>query len=272
VNDKQKIGSETAKGGFKNELSLKTKFDNFKLDVDAQKWLKIMGYDWEKIQHLSAEVIPPRISSHAAKILGAITDNLDESIVFKKADLQLSISIMVGGITFIENISAKKANRSSNFNQVDKRSVDRYQQLWGFPESVAETLRLFTGAVKPKFSSTRDKRRLFFDELDAQSVAAVVQFFSANKTLIVTDLLRGRGALSATWFIVTKTDGKSCDWFLQDINTVCNFYAMGDVEITKRGSLKIGKITMQRKGGTPDPESLQFKIKPLDLFNSALNR
>jgi len=37
-----------------------------------------------------------------------------------------------------------------------------------------------------------------------------------------------------------------------------------------RASLKIGKITMQRKGGTPDPTSLQFKMNPLELFELSL--
>lgn len=27
-------------------------------------------------------------------------------------------------------------------------------------------------------------------------------------------------------------------------------------------------MTAQRKGGTPDPKSLQFKLNPLDLFES----
>jgi len=42
---------------------------------------------------------------------------------------------------------------------------------------------------------------------------------------------------------------------------------MGKVELTKRGSFKVGKIVVQRKGGTPDPTSLQFKFSPLDIFN-----
>ena len=42
---------------------------------------------------------------------------------------------------------------------------------------------------------------------------------------------------------------------------------MGKVELTKRGSFKVGKIAVQRKGGTPDPKSLQFKFSPLDIFN-----
>ena len=42
---------------------------------------------------------------------------------------------------------------------------------------------------------------------------------------------------------------------------------MGKVELTKRVSFKLGKIVVQRKGGTPDPTSLQFKFSPLDMFN-----
>ncbi len=47
------------------------------------------------------------------------------------------------------------------------------------------------------------------------------------------------------------------------------FYS-GEVRITKQGSLKIGKITMQRKGGDGGRLSanmLQFKINPCELFN-----
>ena len=56
------------------------------------------------------------------------------------------------------------------------------------------------------------------------------------------------------------------DWILKDINTVMNFYGKGEVCITRRGSLKIGKVTLQRKGGTPDPTKMQFKFKPCQLF------
>lgn len=48
-----------------------------------------------------------------------------------------------------------------------------------------------------------------------------------------------------------------------------NVFGQGDVFVTDRGSLKIGKITMQRKGGDGRRESakmLQFKINPCILF------
>jgi hypothetical protein len=47
------------------------------------------------------------------------------------------------------------------------------------------------------------------------------------------------------------------------------FFGDGEVEITPAGSLKIGRITMQRKGGDNGRESanmLQFKINPTELF------
>jgi len=46
-----------------------------------------------------------------------------------------------------------------------------------------------------------------------------------------------------------------------------NFFGKGEVTISPKGSLYIGKITLQRKGGTPDPTKLQFKIKPCQLFS-----
>ena len=80
--------------------------------------------------------------------------------------------------------------------------------------------------------------------------------------------MRGRGSLSADWMLVTRKNNDTIDWILKDINFVCNFFAKGSVEVTNRGNLKVGRMTVQRKGGTPDPKSLQFKLNPLDLFES----
>ena len=49
---------------------------------------------------------------------------------------------------------------------------------------------------------------------------------------------------------------------------VISYYGTGDVKITKRGNLKIGRITMQRKGGdggSPSANMLQFKLNYLDF-------
>lgn len=45
---KAKLGSITAKNGFKNEKDIVFKFNNWKNDEEAKKWLIIMGYDLKK--------------------------------------------------------------------------------------------------------------------------------------------------------------------------------------------------------------------------------
>jgi len=69
--------------------------------------------------------------------------------------------------------------------------------------------------------------------------------------------------------VILKKDNKSDEWALKDINMVMNIFGQGGVRITKQGSLKIGEISMQRKGGDAGRESakmLQFKINPCLLF------
>lgn len=72
--------------------------------------------------------------------------------------------------------------------------------------------------------------------------------------------------------VILKKDHKSYKWALKDINTVMNVFGQGDVRITNQGSLKIGEIGMQRKGGDSGRESakmLQFKINPCLLFDKS---
>lgn len=46
MNKKQKIGSDTAKGGFQNEFNVTEKFNQYKTNREAQQWLLEMGYDY----------------------------------------------------------------------------------------------------------------------------------------------------------------------------------------------------------------------------------
>lgn len=274
--NKQEIGSMTAKDGFINETNICKKFMNYKNDNDAKIWLSIMGYNPQKIQTLSALQIPVRINSDKAISLGVSPEKYGETIKFKKADIQVRVEIVIDDILHIENISLKKANKSAGFNQVDKRPVLTYQQMWGFDDDIAKWLRLFTGDILPKqilskskLNNIKNNKRLFLTEIPNDKLENIINFFQKNKTLVISDVLRGRGGLSAEWFLVTrKSNNNIVDWVLKDINTVCNFYVQGEVILSPRGSLKIGRVTMQRKGGTPDPTSLQFKINPLDLFEN----
>lgn len=269
------IGSTTAKGGFANEKAVCAKFNNWRKDTEAQVWLRIMGYNPKEIDSVEAIQIPTRMKRTDAEHLG-LKESFEELMKFKKTDAQIKILITIGKIIKIENLSLKKANAGADFNQVDKRWVDTYQEIWKFDNDVTFGLKLFTGEIGPasypkmtKGKTLRDNRRLFLDELPESLREKIINFFNENKILVVSDILKGRGGLSANWMLVTKynRNDDTTTWILKDINTVMNFFGSGDVRVSPKGSLYLGKITVMRKGGTPDPTKLQFKIKPCGLFN-----
>ena len=269
--NKTEIGSMTAKGGFANEEGICNKFNNWKDDKESQAWLAIMGYKIEKIDSVKAIHIPTRIKKSEIEDIGISDEEFNDLMRFKKADAQIRIIITIGNILKIENLSLKKANSDADYNQVDKRLVDTYQGMWGFDNEITYWLKLFTGENNPNPIHNvvlRDKRRLFLDEMPDNVRNRIVEFFNKNRIIVVSDILKGRGGLSANWMLVTRYNKNedTTTWILKDINNVMNFFGMGEVTISPKGSLRIGKITMQRKGGTPDPTKLQFKIKPCQLF------
>ncbi|MBI5748890.1 MAG: type II restriction endonuclease [Nitrospinae bacterium] len=273
--DKKELGSMTAKGGFANEKSICKKFNSWQNDIEAQEWLKIMSYTIDKLKSVKAIQVPTRIKKSDLSKFEIDEEEYEALMKFKKADAQIRIIIKIGNILKIENLSLKKANSDADYNQVDKRTIDSYQKMWGFDNEVAIWLKLFTGELNPKLHSKligkikpRDKRRLFVDEMPKEIQDKIIEFFKRNRIMVVSDILKGRGGLSANWMLVTRYNKSenATIWTLKDINTVMNFFGGGDIVISPKGSFYIGRITAQRKGGTPDPTKLQFKIKPCDLF------
>lgn len=243
-----KWGSRTAKGGFSNEDDIVRKFNNWKIDEDAQKWLAIMGYPINEIDKVEA-----------MKLHGY------------KTDVQVQITIYMKKSIAAENLSVKLVSNPRGFNQIDKRWVDKYVEMWQIPTDVANILKLFTGETKFIKTKLKDKRRMFLDEMNIMDQAKIIDFFTKNKILVVSDILKGSGKFSAGWMLVALVSNGESDWILKSINHAMNVFADGPVRITKQGSLKIGKITMQRKGGDAGRESskmLQFKINPVELFNN----
>ncbi len=234
-----------------------------------------MGYDIKKLDSVKAIQVPTRIKKSDLSKFEVNEEDYKQFIRFKKADAQIRIIIKIGNILKIENLSLKKANSDADYNQIDKRTVDDYQEMWNFDEEIVFWLKLFTGELEPKKYSRetgikkfRDKRRLFLDEMPERVQNKIIGFFERNRIIIISDIIKGRGGLSADWILVTRLnrENKTTTWALRDINVAMNFFGSGEVHISPRGSLYIGKITMQRKGGTPEPTKIQFKIKPCQLF------
>lgn len=172
-------------------------------------------------------------------------------------------------IISVENLSVKLVSNTTGFNQVDKRWVDKYAQMWQFPTEIIKYLKLFTGEAKPYIANPRNDRRMFLNELESHAQEEIVKFFSDNKFLIIADIIKGRSNFSAGWMLVVMSKNDDTQWVLKDINEVMNIFSQGEVKITKQGSLKIGQITMQRKGGDGGRDTakmLQFKVNPLLIF------
>ncbi|MGL4560660.1 MAG: type II restriction endonuclease [Brevinema sp.] len=243
-------GSETAKNGFKNEQFVIDLFNAWKSNELAQEWLIAMGYKISEIEFVKA-----------IKIIGSF-----------KADIQVQISITIKLKEEVDcqNISIKLVSNPQGFNQIDKRWIDKYIELWNIPQDISKLLKYYTGELKPYKSMVRDERRMFIDEFEQSEQDLMIQFFEQNKVLILTDILKGRGQFSAEWMLVIYKQENKIESVLKPINEVLNFYAQGNVEITKQGNIKIGRIGIQRKGvdgGRPTANMLQFKMNPMDLFN-----
>ncbi|GEM_PF-101969 len=246
-NELSDLGSMTAKDGFRNEDDVVEKFNNWKKDCDAKKWLEIMGYDLKEIK----KVIAVKLHGY-------------------KTDVQVQITIILKKAISAENLSVKLVSNPRGYNQVDKRWIDHYKDLWNIPNDVTKLLKLYTGEIKPSKKNLRDPRRMFFDEMQPKQKDKVLSFFKKQKILVISDILKGRGKFSAGWMLVAlRTDGGT-KWVLKTINEVMNTFGNGEVRITDRGSMRIGQITMQRKGGDAGRDTstmLQFKINPVELFD-----
>jgi R.HinP1I restriction endonuclease len=239
------LGSKTAKAGFQNEDEIRDKFNNWQADADARSWLEAMNHSLAEINSISAS------KPHG-----------------EKADVEVTVKTKSG--ERVERISIKLVSSPNGFNQIDKRWLKTYAAKWKMPPDVVDALKLFVGETPPHESS-RDKRRMYLNELDENAQRAVVEFFTVHKEEIVSDLLAGDGEHSANWMMVTYKVTDEPKWVIRSAADAIKFYSEGPVELTRAGNLKIGRITMQRKGGDNGRETakmLQFKINPVQLFDT----
>ncbi len=251
---KVQIGSTTAKNGFKNEDEIRDKLNNWKQDADAREWLSTMGYQSREI-----------VTVIATKPHG---EKADVEVLVKTAHSEKK-----------EGISIKLVSSPNGFNQIDKRWLSHYATMWKMPKEVESALKLFVGEVPPvgaQAASLHGKGsgvRMYLNELDPAIQKSVVDFFAANKDEIVSDLFAGDGVHAAGWVMVALKSKDKTKWVLRTSADTIRFFSEGKVEITSAGNLKIGRITMQRKGGDGGRETakmLQFKINPALLLNSPL--
>ena len=109
MDEKQTLGSNTAKNGFRNEDDIVAKFNNWEKDFDAQLWLKIMNYNLKDIELVEA-----------IKISGY------------KTDVQVQVNIKLKKVLDVQNLQVKLVSNPKGFNQIDKRWIDKYVKCGKF--------------------------------------------------------------------------------------------------------------------------------------------
>ncbi len=241
-------GSKTAKDGFKNENNVVQKFNDWKKDKDAQTWLVLMQYKLSEIEYVEA-----------IKISGY------------KTDVQVQVTIKLKKEIDVENLQVKLVSNPKGFNQIDKRWVDKYTEMWNIPSQIVSILKRYTGEEKPTIKNPKNQRRMFANEFRESEQNDIIEWLNKNQALIVSDILKGQGKFAAEWMLVAQKIEKNARWILKPMNYCLNYFGNGEIKITKRGNFKIGRITMQRKGGDGGRNTanmLQFKINPAELFNN----
>ena len=241
-------GSQTARDGFRNEDDIVEKFNDWKKDKEAQEWLILMKYKISEIEYVEA-----------VKISGY------------KTDVQVQVTIKLKKAIDAENLQVKLVSNPKGFNQIDKRKVDKYTEMWNISQNIVSILKRYTGEEKPNIAKPKDKRRMFANEFSKAEQKTMLKWLKKNQSLIVSDILKGQGKFAAEWMLVAQKINKNARWILKPMNFCLNYFGNGEIEITTRGNFKIGRITMQRKGGDGGRETakmLQFKINPAELFEN----
>lgn len=242
--DKSDLGSATAKGGFRNENEIRDKFNNWETDKDSPAWLEVMGHQLSQIQNLTAS------KPHGYK-----------------ADVEIVIATKSQKVT-TQRLSIKLVSSPRGFNQIDKRWLKTYAQLWNMPPGVISGMKLYLGESPPNGPSRRQDR-MYLDELPRSQRDAIIEFFRAHKDDIVSDLIAGDGDHAANWFMVTQKATNKPRWIIRPTPQVVKFFSEGPVQMTRAGNLKIGRVSMQRKGGDNGRDTakmLQFKMNPALIF------
>ena len=134
-------GSQIAKDGFENEKDIIKKFNNWEIDSDAQSWLVSMGYILEEIEYVEA-------FQHSGF----------------KADVQVQVRIKLKNLIDAQNLQLKLVKNHKGFNQIDKRWINKYVEMWNIPDDVVDVIKRYTGENKPSIPNPKDKRRMFANE------------------------------------------------------------------------------------------------------------
>jgi len=235
------IFEKTAFKSFKSINDIIYKFNNWNTDLDVQVWLNEFGV----------------LLNHIYEVKACRVD------IDSKSDIEVTIRQKKNKILKYY-LSIKLVSNPNGFNQLDLRWSDDFVNILSIPDDINIILKKFTGEILHKRTDTKDSRRLFFDEFSTHDLNKVTSFFDKNRVKVIDYVIRGYN-LTVDYYLVARNSGSTTKYILKDISSVLEFYNVGPVTLTTYGSLKIGLVILQRKGGDGGRETskmLQFKFNP----------
>lgn len=80
-----------------------------------------------------------------------------------KTDVQVQVTIKLKDVIDAQNLQVKLVSNPKGFNQIDKRWVDKYVEMWNIPLDIISFSKN-TGEIEPTISNPKDNRRMFANE------------------------------------------------------------------------------------------------------------
>jgi hypothetical protein len=205
------------------------------------------------------------------------------------------IAIKHNGKQILISVKEFDADIKFDYNHVERNYVDFYAQKWSMPREVYVALKRFVGEVDVQGNpiSIEDlqkeaqllgtspgklskERKIPLSQMDDKTIESIKRFFSENKMKILKDVFINDENIEI--FIIVKRQKGMIYYYVLPTKDVLNIYSEGDVKVTSKGNLLIGRVTLQRKGGDHHTASgwvdtsasqLQFKIKPSECITNS---
>lgn len=234
-------GSLAAQGGLDTEKTIILKFNNWTNDPDVPRWLNFMGYS------------SPTVSS-----VKAVKPN-------NQGKTDVLITVEREGLINRELLSIKTTKSESGGNQLTRFWPSVLKERYGLNDNLITILRNFTGETW--WTEVGKKpRRIMLNRIPKTQQADLIKSFGEIKLELIRWMFMGAEPIR---FFLSVYGESSDNFLINKMEDVVAHYSKGPVVITPRGGLRVGRVTLQRKGGDKGAFSacqLQSKININQLW------
>lgn len=247
-------GRRAAMNGILEEKRVVEELNNWTSSEEGRKWLNEIlerdGLELNQIAAVSACGIGGKLSKTDVQLQVATNDSVERTY----------------------GIQVKKLSGRSSGHQIDRRSPESFGRILGMPDKAIEGLKEFTGD---------GGRRKYMEDIDPSKREVIADFFRKRENLdrFFNFILKGNDESLAPQYTILIQECRDEDGrkirksILLSEEEILNEIRQDDTlsfpprrKDGSRQGIRIGGITLQRKGGRPNPENIQCKCNIGKLF------